>query len=334
MTVMYQFTKFIKYKYRLLQTLLATLRVYDFRDIVKVYLSNGIHRVRVRKLPLTILVRSREDIRFLEEMAFLLNANKCNHNYYTLLKELGIVLEGNLESSKELLRIVKNLNLALRRKIILRKHNVAYEACFSFKGRRVILTMPLLSLFELDEIFFEEVYYDNVIKEGIVVDIGAYIGDSSIYFALKGAKKVIAFEPLKHYFEFLVMNIKLNNFSRKIVAYNNAVLDYEGETFMLDHGPSSKIHAKGNIRVACRDIANILFEIWKDHGQIDLMKIDCEGCEVRLLKRMIMKNAIKPYRIVIETHGTFNKVRSLLGEMGYKIRIGKRRYIVWGLLRV
>jgi hypothetical protein len=49
------------------------------------------------------------------------------------------------------------------------------------------------SVFEI----FDENAYDNIDVYGRdVVDIGANVGDSSIYFALKGARKVVGVEPL------------------------------------------------------------------------------------------------------------------------------------------
>ena len=53
-------------------------------------------------------------------------------------------------------------------------------------------------------------------KPIIFWDVGANIGDSSIYFALKGAKKVIALEPLPANYEMAVKNIELNNFKNII----------------------------------------------------------------------------------------------------------------------
>jgi predicted O-methyltransferase YrrM len=41
------------------------------------------------------------------------------------------------------------------------------------------------------EIFEEDMYEILDVKGKIVVDVGAYIGDSAIYFALKGAKRAI-----------------------------------------------------------------------------------------------------------------------------------------------
>ena len=43
---------------------------------------------------------------------------------------------------------------------------------------------PILDVFEFGEYSFVDV------EDRIVVDVGAYVGDSSIYFALRGAKKL------------------------------------------------------------------------------------------------------------------------------------------------
>ena len=54
--------------------------------------------------------------------------------------------------------------------------------------------------------------YDSVDYRGrVVVDVGAYVGDSSIYFALRGAKKVYAIEPDRDAYSELLVNIELNN---------------------------------------------------------------------------------------------------------------------------
>jgi len=55
----------------------------------------------------------------------------------------------------------------------------------------------------------------------IVIDIGANIGDSSIYFALNRAKHVIALEPYPSTFNFAVQNIKVNNLNDKITILNS-----------------------------------------------------------------------------------------------------------------
>ena len=51
------------------------------------------------------------------------------------------------------------------------------------------------------------------VKNRVVIDIGADIADSSIYFAMIGAKKVIALEPFPKNFEVAQKNITLNGFN-------------------------------------------------------------------------------------------------------------------------
>jgi FkbM family methyltransferase len=82
---------------------------------------------------------------------------------------------------------------------------------------------PIVEVFEFGEYSFVDV------KDRIVIDIGAYVGDSSIYFALKGAKKVIAIEPRPKAFEELVSNIRLNGLETIIVPINAAVASKAGE---------------------------------------------------------------------------------------------------------
>jgi Predicted methyltransferase len=72
----------------------------------------------------------------------------------------------------------------------------------------------------------EEYGYVDV-KSKSVVDIGAFVGDTAVYFAIKGAKKVIAIEPHTGAYEELVENIRINGLEGKIVPLNIAVGDKE-----------------------------------------------------------------------------------------------------------
>jgi len=74
------------------------------------------------------------------------------------------------------------------------------------------------------EVFEYESYKPLMNIEGIdVVDIGAFCGDSSIYFALLGAGRVIAVESDKHLFEELVENIRINRLKDKVNPLNIAI---------------------------------------------------------------------------------------------------------------
>ena len=70
---------------------------------------------------------------------------------------------------------------------------------------------------------FGELCYDVNVRGKTVLDIGANIGDSSIFFALRGASKVIALEPSYPNFLTLRENIRLNGFETKIVPLHIGV---------------------------------------------------------------------------------------------------------------
>ena len=54
--------------------------------------------------------------------------------------------------------------------------------------------------------------YDTLpIKDKIVLDVGANIGDTPIYFALHGSKKVIGIEPFPQNYEIAKKNVEINN---------------------------------------------------------------------------------------------------------------------------
>jgi FkbM family methyltransferase len=59
-----------------------------------------------------------------------------------------------------------------------------------------------------------------MLKNRIVIDLGAFVGDSAIYFVLRGARRVIALEPNPEAFKEMLENIKLNNMESKIITIN------------------------------------------------------------------------------------------------------------------
>ena len=130
----------------------------------------------------------------------------------------------------------------------------------------------LSSIFEI----FEQGVYDIEVSGRQVIDIGSGFGDSAIYFALRGAAKVIAFEPIAERCQAAIRNIALNpTLANRIEIRQQAVISsskatkVEGATDpSLERCPS------------CVTLAEIIPDI-KDPF---LLKIDCEGCEYDLIE--------------------------------------------------
>jgi SAM-dependent methyltransferase len=110
------------------------------------------------------------------------------------------------------------------------KHGWKYKDGFVEK-EGVFFKYGAYSVFEI----FDGHEYDNIDVYGRdVVDIGANVGDSSIYFALTGARKVVGVEPLPNVYARAIENVRLNHFEGKIFLINAAL------------GPKS-----GKIKVPC-----------------------------------------------------------------------------------
>jgi len=72
-----------------------------------------------------------------------------------------------------------------------------------------------------------------MLKNKSVLDIGAFIGDSAIYFILKGAKKVYTIEPHPDAYNEMLENIKLNNMDEKIIPINIGI-NYEKDYIIIN----------------------------------------------------------------------------------------------------
>ncbi|MFP3167289.1 MAG: FkbM family methyltransferase [Candidatus Nanopusillus sp.] len=73
------------------------------------------------------------------------------------------------------------------------------------------------------QIFEREDHKFLNVKDKNVLDIGAFVGDSAIYFILKGAKKVYSIKPHPESYKEMLENIKLNNMEDK--NYSNKYRD-------------------------------------------------------------------------------------------------------------
>jgi FkbM family methyltransferase len=130
---------------------------------------------------------------------------------------------------------------------------------------------------------FEEYKFLNV-KDKNVLDIGAYIGDSPIYFILKGAKKVYAIEPHPDAYKEMIENIKLNNMEDKIIPINigiNYKSDYIYVPTTVANTQSILLKPKGNgIKIPAGKLSDI---IEKYNIDAQVLKMDCEGCEYDII---------------------------------------------------
>ncbi|MCX2683695.1 MULTISPECIES: FkbM family methyltransferase [unclassified Campylobacter] len=129
---------------------------------------------------------------------------------------------------------------------------------------------------------------DLYLKDGAnILDIGANIGNNSLYWALvRKAKKIYSFEPILSSYEILLKNIQLNTLDTIIKPFNFALGKNKSKasihtTSFHNIGVTSlKDDENGDLEV--RSLDNLLSEgFFKE--RIDFIKIDVEGFENKVL---------------------------------------------------
>lgn len=181
------------------------------------------------------------------------------------------------------------------------------------------------------EIFETNTYLQNL-KDFIVIDIGASTADSSVYFAMKGAKKVYGVEPMKESFDIATYNVNINNLESKVHLINAALSNKTGKVELTvssqnpnanSLNPTETVKTSGIIYDSIRVVETIsLREIYSQFNltRIDLLKMDCEGCEYEVLQNIEQEILSSIDNIVLEFHDGIKFLPDFLEKNRYNVR--------------
>jgi FkbM family methyltransferase len=164
--------------------------------------------------------------------------------------------------------------------------------------------------------------YDHLpVKGCTVIDIGANIGDSSIYFALRGADKVIALEPFPKNYELAKKNIQMNNCSSRICIAMAACGTSTGYiTFDANKsgGNSSLVRTENGTTIPMLTLEDILNK--NDiRTEESLLKMDCEGCEYESILSATSDTLRSFSHIIIEYHYGYKNLKTKLETIGFDV---------------
>jgi len=141
-----------------------------------------------------------------------------------------------------------------------------------------------------------------------VIDVGAGVGDFTLFAALQKATQVCAFEPFPGSFDLLAQNLDLNQV-RNVSIFPEAVggaggtltLDLSsGEPLQFQSRADSVTQPESQITVKTLSLAQV-FDLM-DLESCDLLKLDCEGAEYGILFSAPPELLRKIRRIVLEFH--------------------------------
>ena len=217
------------------------------------------------------------------------------------------------------------------------------EAC-DLKNRNPLYQSQIMGPFtraknlSADEVGVVRDYFSNS-DEGVMIDVGSHYGTSALNF-LKMNWDVFAFEPDQHNREKL--NERTAQYGDAIKVFNLAVTDQSGQKLPFYASPeSSGISSLLPFRETheeCATVATISlsdFMTEEKMKRVDFLKIDCEGCDILVLKGFPW-HKLKPQVIICEfednksglENNTYIDLGNYLVQNGYSVYVSEWHPIV------
>jgi FkbM family methyltransferase len=141
-----------------------------------------------------------------------------------------------------------------------------------------------------------------------VIDVGAGLGDFTLFAAVQEGTRVYAFEPFPGSFDLLRQNLELNQARNASIfpeavgsSDGNLTLDLRGgEPLQFQSRAAPVTTPESQISVRTRSLAGVFDGL--DLESCDLLKLDCEGAEYGILFNAPPELLQKIQRIVLEFH--------------------------------
>ncbi len=228
---------------------------------------------------------------------------------------------------KKIIRNIKNLVFEDVRRFFHRdniftiKHK-GISTLFYLPDRRDCLEQGIIvenKFFECDMLDQINILLD---ENSVVLDIGANIGNHTLYFLnISKVKKVYSFEPQKYICGVLKKNVEINNLEGKVHLTNIALGESESRKkinipkkrlLRLNYGCAAMLEEKGDTKVLPLDKIKI-------KEKIDLIKIDTEGFEAKILRgarKTIERD--KPIVFIEVMPNNVDFVREYFRSLGYE----------------
>lgn len=191
---------------------------------------------------------------------------------------------------------------------------------FTFSNVTIFVESPE-EIFIISEVFVDKDYNFSTNESVVVIDIGANIGISSLFFStLSCVEKIYSFEPVLETFNLAQYNLSLNDKINKVVQLNNVGLgknnrsevfifnkEMKGNTGVrgeLSPSYSAKNYLYTEVQVSICDASEQITLITNENlGKKIIVKMDCEGAEYEIFENLVSTNWIQKIDVfMIEWH--------------------------------
>lgn len=134
--------------------------------------------------------------------------------------------------------------------------------------------------------------------EGLVVlDVGAYLGDTPLMWMYKKAGRVVAVEPVPYHVRFIEMNCRGLPVETLNIAVGNAVPDIPSNYGSIGYGLEFPDGNLSKLEVPVKSLTELV-SIYKPQ----VVKLNCEGCEHFVMKELLLLPALGVKRLVVDFH--------------------------------
>jgi FkbM family methyltransferase len=168
------------------------------------------------------------------------------------------------------------------------------------------------------------------VRDKVVIDVGANIADSCIYFALRGANRVIGLEPFPKNYELAKRNIELNELSDKVTLLLAGCSGRTGSTKVDPNRTTTVSTQLESISASGIDVPLMTIPDILNQNNIrpkgNILKMDCEGCEYESILS-ISEDVLHMFsNILIEYHHGYKNIKNKLEECGFIVSITRPRF--------
>ncbi|MGP4077773.1 FkbM family methyltransferase [Halobacillus sp. K22] len=229
-------------------------------------------------------------------------------------------VERNYEFSSQITKVHDLLEEKIAQKNI-------YSIYFNGKQTQFLLpnsTDHIQRIIANHQVFYEESMLmdikNRVPEDSVIIDVGAYIGNHSTFFAQHCQASVFSIEPNREAFDLLEKNVQLNGLENKTTLLNIGVGKKLGKGSIVggseDNMGMSQLKGDFEGDVVIETIDHLFSEL----KRVDVIKIDVEGMEMDVLQGA--EHTLKKHKpllyIETTTDDKLHLIYSFLEKFNYK----------------
>lgn len=157
-------------------------------------------------------------------------------------------------------------------------------------------------------------------SDALILDVGANIGNHTIYFASSRPNKILAFEPEGTNLSLLRSNLSLNRIEDRVEVHPVVVWE-NVSSFRMENDNKDNGGTHRAIRDADGPIASVTIDEAVGKRRVGMVKIDVEGAEVKVL-RGALGTLMRDFPVVVcESHSplSIREISIILEPLGYEV---------------